>query len=247
MVYKYDMSEALTARQTQILKCLIDEYIKTASPVGSEALEKKFDLGVSPATIRNEMVALTSLTYLKQPHTSAGRVPTPKAMRFYIDQLMEEKQMSLAEEVKAKEKVWDARGDFEELIEEATQALAETTDNLAIGAVDSGKVCHAGYANIFRNPEFADLQVCANLFAFLEEARRINELFFGSEAFSSPVEVFFGEELKWPELKPMSVVATQFKVRGRTGALGVVGPARTSYPTIIPVLRYFGNLIQEIA
>lgn len=240
------MADGLTARQTQILKSLIGEYIETAEPIGSEALEKKYNLGVSPATIRNEMAALTKLGFLRQPHTSAGRVPTPSAMKFYIDQLMEEKQMSVAEEVKAKEKVWDARGNLDNLVEEATAALAEATQSLAVGAINEGKVYHSGYANIFRNPEFANLQICMDLFSFLEEARRINELFFGRDEFASPVEVIFGEELGWPELAPISVVATQFKVRGKSGALGVFGPARTSYSTVIPVLRYFGDLIQEV-
>ena len=83
------MSDALSARQTHILKSLIDEYIEAAEPIGSESLEKKYDLGVSPATIRNEMLTLTKMGYLRQPHTSAGRIPSPKAMKFYIDQLME--------------------------------------------------------------------------------------------------------------------------------------------------------------
>ena len=152
------MAEALTARQTQILKILIDEYIETAEPVGSESLDKKYNLGVSPATIRNEMVALTSADFLRQPHTSAGRIPTPKAMKFYVDQLMEERQMSVAEEVKAKEEVWDARGDINSLIREATHALAEKTQSLAVGAVESGDVWHSGYANLFLNPELANLE-----------------------------------------------------------------------------------------
>ena len=110
---------ALTSRQTQILKALIDEYIETAEPVGSGPLEKKYNLGVSPATIRNEMANLTRLGFLKQPHTSAGRIPTSGAMKFYVDQLMEEKQMSLAEEVKAKEEVWDERADFNKFLNES--------------------------------------------------------------------------------------------------------------------------------
>jgi len=96
---------SLTSRQTQILKVIIDEYIETAEPVGSDSLEKKYNLGVSPATIRNEMSLLTKSGYLKQPHTSAGRVPTSGAMKFYVDQLMEEKQMSLTDEVKAKKEI----------------------------------------------------------------------------------------------------------------------------------------------
>lgn len=241
------MTDGLTARQTQILKSLIEEYIETAEPIGSEALEKKYNLGVSPATIRNEMMALTKSKFLRQPHTSAGRVPSPKAMKFYIEQLMEEKQMSLTEEVKAKEEVWDARHDIDKLLEEATHALAERTKNLAIAALSGGKVWYAGYANIFLSPEFADLEVCASLFSFLEEMERLQELFFERVQGESPVEVVFGEEIDWPGLNPVGVVATRFNIKGKPGALGVIGPSRLNYSTVIPILRYFGNLIQEIA
>src|SRR3990172_11919944 len=108
------MTDSLTARQTQVLKSLIDEYIDTAEPVGSESLDKKYSLGVSPATIRNEMMDLTRMGYLRQPHTSAGRVPSPKAMKFYIDQLMDERRMSVAEEVKVKEGVMGVKDDLNE-------------------------------------------------------------------------------------------------------------------------------------
>ncbi len=240
------MTDALTARQTQILKALIDEYIETAEPVGSEALDKKYNLGVSPATIRNEMVTLTKLGYLRQPHTSAGRIPSPNAMKFYIDQLMEEKHMSLADEVKTKEEVWDSRNDLDELMEEATKALSDRTGSLAVSAIDNGKVWHAGYSNVFDNPEFADVQACASLFSFLEEVQMVQELFFRRSQGLSPIEVLFGEELGWPQLLPIGVVTTHFTVGGRNGAIGVIGPIRLSYQTVIPTLRYFKSLIEEI-
>lgn len=130
------MTDGLSARQTQILKALIDEYIETAGPVGSENLDKKYNLGVSPATIRNEMVALTKAGYLRQPHTSSGRIPSPVAMKFYIDQLMEEKQMSLADEVKAKEEIRDSKDNLDRLLDEATRGLAERTRSVALAATD---------------------------------------------------------------------------------------------------------------
>ena len=241
------MTDGLSARQTQILKALIDEYIETADPVGSENLDKKYNLGVSPATIRNEMAALTRAGYLHQPHTSSGRVPTPVAMKFYISQLMEEKQMSLADEVKAKEEIGGAGGDLDKLLAEATHALAQRTRNLTLAATDEGKLWHSGYANIFANPEFADLNICSRLFSFLEETDRIHELFFGHQESLSPIDVFFGEELNWFELSPIGIVATHFKAAGKRGALGVVGPIRLSYATIIPTLRYFSNMIEEIS
>jgi heat-inducible transcriptional repressor len=246
------MTEGLTARQTQILKAIIDEYIATAGAVGSEALDKKYNLGVSPATIRNEMVALTKSNYLKQLHTSAGRVPTPVAMKFYIDQLMEEKQMSLVDEVKAKEEVWDSRADLKTLMEEATHALAERTQSLAVSALDEGgkdnKFWHSGYSYIFQNPEFsADMAACASLFSFLEQDDKLQKLFFEISRPTSILDVLFGEELGMPEIDTTGIVATHFTVRGKPAMLGIIGPARSNYATTIPVLRYFRNLIEEVA
>lgn len=243
------MTDGLTSRQTQLLKTIIDEYIGTAEPVGSENLDKKYNLGVSPATIRNEMSTLTKSGYLKQPHTSAGRIPTPMAMKFYIDQLMEEKQMSLVDEVKAKEEVWDSRDDIDELMDEATHALATRTRSLSVAAIKDKKdrFWHAGHSYIFENPEFAEMAACRDLFSIFEEFDKMDRLFFGMAASASPLEVLFGEELGWPELAPTGIVATHFTVRGKPGALGVIGPARANYGTVIPILRYFGNLIEEIA
>jgi heat-inducible transcriptional repressor len=239
--------EGLTARQTQILKALIDEYILTAEPVGSLALEKKYSLGVSPATIRNEMVNLTKMKYLRQPHTSAGRVPTPQAMKFYINQLMEEKQMSLTDEVKAKEEVWDSRSDFDKLMTEATHALATRTKSLAVATTDEGDLWRWGYDNVFIHPEFADLAVCHDVFNMLEQQRRLKELFFERLTGVSPIEVVFGEELGWPNFEAVSVVATHFSAGGHNGVLAVIGPFRFNYPTVIPTIRHFRNLIQELA
>jgi len=94
----------LTQRQIEILRAIIEEYINSAEPVGSETLEKKYNLSASPATIRNEMVRLSESGYLKKPHSSAGRVPTPMGMKFYVTQLMKEKVLSTVEEVALKEK-----------------------------------------------------------------------------------------------------------------------------------------------
>ncbi|KKR29378.1 hypothetical protein A2715_03330 [Candidatus Woesebacteria bacterium RIFCSPHIGHO2_01_FULL_39_32] len=241
------MSDAISSRQTHILKALIDEYIEAAEPIGSESLEKKYSLGVSPATIRNEMMALTTMGYLRQPHTSAGRVPTPKAMKFYIDQLMEEKQMSLADEVKAKEDVMDAKNDYDEILDEATHSLSHATQSLAVATIDNeDKLWHAGYSHIFHHPEFTDPTATSQLFSFIEEVQRMHELFFTRMTGGSPVEVIFGEELGWPGFLPIGVVGSHFELQGRHGAIGVIGPTRLAYSRVIPVIRYFRDLIEEV-
>jgi heat-inducible transcriptional repressor len=239
------MGDALTSRQTQILKALIDEYIETAEPVGSEFLEKKHNLGVSSATIRNEMASLTQMGYLRQPHTSAGRMPTPKAMKFYIAQLMEEKQLSLAEEVKMKEEVLSVKDNIDKLMDEAVEILADRTKSLSVGIIDDGRTWYAGMANVFSNPEFNDLSLCTGVFSFLDQEENLMEIFFRRFAGSSPVEILFGDDLGWPNLEPVGIVATHFNLRDHQGALGIIGPMRLSYPRVIPLLRYFGNVIEQ--
>jgi heat-inducible transcriptional repressor len=237
----------LTDRQIKILKSVIEEYMESAEPVGSETLEKKYELGVSPATIRNEMVALTKMKYLHQPHTSAGRVPTKESFKFYVDQLMEEKKLSVADEVAAKEKIWDARFDFDKLMHQATKALAERTHALAVAATKKGDVYHAGYANILEAPEFYDIDLTRAVLSMLDETNRLLDIFshsFGEE----PIHLLFGDELGYELLEPCSLVFVEFDAGPeKSGSLGVIGPSRLNYPRIIPLVKYFGNLIEEMA
>jgi len=237
----------LTERQTRILKTIIEEYMETAEPVGSQTIEKKYELGVSPATIRNEMVRLTKAGYLKQPHASAGRIPTKEAFKFYVSQLMEEKKLSVAEEVAAKEKIWDARFDFNQLMREATRALAEQTRALAVAATKEGDVYHAGYANILEIPEFYDIDITKTILSMLDEIQPLFALFEKSFG-EGPIHLLLGDELGYEFLEPCGMVFTHFEAGPkRSGSLGVIGPSRLYYPRIIPMVRYFGGLIEELA
>jgi heat-inducible transcriptional repressor len=237
----------LTHRQTQILKAIVEEYIETAEPVASEQLEKKYNLGVSPATIRNEMATLTDQGLLRQPHTSAGRVPTSIALRFYIDNLMQEKQLSVAEEVSAKEKVWDSRFDFDRLMRQASLALAQATKDLAIAATDKGDIYYAGVSNILDMPEFYDIDVTRTVLSLLDEQARLSQLFFERTYGEDPVHIVFGSDLGWPFFEPVGMAFTHFNAgQDRQGSLAVVGPCRLDFPKVIPMLRYFSTLISGL-
>ena len=91
------MDEQLTDRKKRILKAIIRTYMETGEPVGSRTISKDKDLNVSSATIRNEMSDLTDMGYIVQPHTSAGRIPSDKGYRLYVDELMQEKEDEIAE------------------------------------------------------------------------------------------------------------------------------------------------------
>ena len=87
----------LTDRKKRILRAIIENYIQTAEPVGSKAIAELSGLDLSSATIRNEMSDLESMGLLEQPHTSAGRVPSPKGYRLYVNELMEQHKLSMQE------------------------------------------------------------------------------------------------------------------------------------------------------
>lgn len=237
----------LTERQAKVLKSVVEEYIETAEPVGSETLEKKYSLGVSPATIRNEMAVLTETGFLRQPHTSAGRVPTPTGFKVYIDQLMEEKKPSVTEEVAAKEAMWDYRHQFDRLLREATRALAGQTHSLAVAATKEGDIYSAGYAHILEMPEFYDIDVTKSVLSLLDEFQVLESLFeksFGDD----PIHILLGEDLGREFLQPCGLVFTNFQAGPKhSGSIGVIGPYRLNYSAIVPRIRYFGELISELA
>ncbi len=237
----------LTQRQVEILKALIEEYINTANPVGSETLEKKYSLSASPATIRNEMVALTKLGYLKKTHTSSGRVPTPSGMKFYVKQLMKEKDMSVTEEVAVKEGLWDYREKTDRFFKQMTRALAEKTKALAVATTNKGDVYCSGYANILDMPEFFDIDLTKNLLEAVDEFDFFDKLFL-SVLGDEDVHILLGEELG-PRLQgPYGFVYTNYQTPMKlNGAVGVIGPSRLDYTNVVPTVRFFGDLIEEIA
>ena len=118
----------LSERKLKILQAIISDYVRSAEPVGSRTLSKKYDLGISPATIRNEMADLEEMGYLTHPHTSAGRVPSDKAYRLYVNALMEKKELSREEKMVIAQRLQGSVNEFEKTIEHAAAVLSEITN-----------------------------------------------------------------------------------------------------------------------
>lgn len=237
----------LTQRQLQLLKAIISEYIETAEPVGSEKLDKKYNLGISPATIRNEMVRLTKLGYLKQPHTSAGRSPTHNAMKFYVTTLMKPDDLSVTEEVTVKQKLWDHKDRMGKLMREATKTLAQQTKLMSLAATNEGDIFSAGMGNILDMPEFYDIDITKHLLGTLDEYDYWWQIF-GSEPLTEDhLHILLGEELNNKVLESVGCVYTTFQTPTHSGAIGIIGPTRLNYSHIIPVVRFVGNIVDEVS
>lgn len=236
----------LTDRQTQILRYIIEEYINTAAPVGSEVLDRKFNLGVSPATIRNEMVQLSRIGYLHQPHTSAGRVPTPKALKLYVRQLMHEEDLSVAEEVSVKEQMWDYRDDLDDLLRQATRALADRTKCIGLALTSDEKIYHSGYFHILDKPEFFDIDVTKTVFSLLDHVDELINIFNRASS-EDPIHILLGDDFDNKYLEPVGIVFSDFAVGDIQGSIGVVGPSRLPFYYVIPLVRHLSLTIQDIA
>lgn len=241
----------LTQRQIKILKCITEEFIDSASPVGSETLEKKYNLGISSATIRNEMSSLTQLGFLKKGHLSAGRCPTSMGLKYYVRNLMTPKNMSVSDEIGVKEKVWDYRNEFEKLLKETTRELAQKTRSLAISTTDQGSVYSYGASNLLEEPEFYNIDVTKTVLSLLDNPNFWFEIISKAgvnidDSTSQLTHLLVGEDLGMEHLEPCGFIYQTYQAGPHRGIVGVIGPARVRYQVIIPVVDYFAELISTI-
>jgi len=239
--------EDLTQRQIEILKAIIQEYSDTGLPVGSEILEKKYKLGVSPATIRNEMVELAKKGYLKKQYFSSGRVPSAKGFRFFIKNLMKEKELVTTDEVTYKNSIWDDKDDPNRLLSQATKVLSKKTGFLSLAATDRGDIYYSGVGYLLERPEFFDIQLARNLFLRLDEISFWERIISEFIRLNADVLYFLGEEDFYdPLFESCGSVFGEFESEKIKGIIGVIGPKRMPYAVIIPQVRYFSNLINQL-
>ncbi len=239
--------EDLTQRQIDILKTIITEYTESAEPVGSEILEKKYKLGVSPATIRNEMVGLAKKGYLIKSHFSSGRIPSPKGFRFYIKNLMKEKELTTTDEVTYKNSVWDERAESHRLLSQAAKTLSQKTGLLSLVATNLGDVYYSGMANLLSKPEFFDLDLSRMLFGRLDEVHFWIRILDQFDQLHEDILFTLGEDdFRDPLFDICASVFGEFEGQKLKGIIGVVGPKRMYYETVTPQIKYFSSLIEEI-
>jgi heat-inducible transcriptional repressor len=235
----------LQPRQIQILRAIIEEFIETAQPVGSDTIDQKYNIGVSPATIRNEMVYLSKQGYLYKPHTSGGRMPTAQAFRLYVNELMREEELSVADEVSAKEKIWNSKDQLERLLQQTCQALAARAKAIGLAMSDDSHLYHSGYANLLEMPEFYDIQVMKRALSIIEQAKLLDEIFARGQSYDK-IQIVYGKELGEKELEQVGIMFISVNALGHHCQLGVLGSTRFNYSYLVPTMKYFKSLIEQI-
>ncbi len=141
--------EELTPRQQSILKVIVSEYIRSARPVGSDTIVDKYDLKISPATVRNAMGALEAAGYIYHPHTSAGRVPSDRGYRFFVDRLMGAAELTADEQRAISQQFQTVELALDEWVQLAATVLARTTSNAALVTLPLARQARLRHLDLF--------------------------------------------------------------------------------------------------
>ena len=231
----------MTDRQKKLLFAIVEQYAEVASPVGSSLLAKAFD--VSSATIRAEMALLEEAGYISHPHTSAGRVPTDKGYRYYVNHVAEDATVSPAEGRAEKALSTRARegGLPERTIRNAVDTLVNLTHNLGLATIGD-QLYMSGLGNLFGQPEFmhpGQVQEVARLLDNLEPWLR-------EAAPNQPLSVYIGRENPIGRAAGCSLIISKFRSPfSDTSYIGILGPTRQSYRDVMSLVRHAGESLEE--
>jgi heat-inducible transcriptional repressor len=230
----------MTERQQQILRAIVEQYAEVASPVGSSLMAKVFN--VSSATIRAEMAELERLGFIHQPHTSAGRVPTDKGYRYYVNQLADD--TNLPTERRA-EKALTTRvhhgGEPEQAIRNAVDTLVDLTHNLGLATIGN-QLYMSGLSNLFGQPEFINGQQVQQVARLLDNL----EPWLYEAAPNEPLSVYIGQENPIGRSAGCSLIISRFRsAYSDRSYIGVLGPTRQSYRDVMQLVRYAGQTLEE--
>jgi heat-inducible transcriptional repressor len=234
----------MTDRQFAILSAIIEQYAEVAVPVGSITLAKLF--GVSSATIRSEMVRLEEMGMIMQPHTSAGRIPTDKGYRFYVNALTDVKS---AEPVKLDRsaRAIDARvsnyGDrADRAIRSAVDSLVELTQNLGLATIGDELYIN-GIGNLFSQPEFMSGQHVQGVARLLDNL----EPWLREAAPNEPLNVYIGAENPIGKSSGATLIISRFRSPYSDHSyIGILGPTRQSYARVMGLVRHAGAMLEEV-
>ena len=219
----------LTERQDNLLKVIINEYIKTARPIGSALLVDKYNLDCSSATVRNEMLELDHKGYLRQPHTSAGRIPTEIAYRRFLESKFRPNKLTSVQKRKLDNSLntgTDRHG-FKSL----AKAMSDLSGEFILTAFADNDFFYTGLTNLFSQPEFGNQNIVCNVSTVIDHLdRHLSKLF---HKVDNDVKVLVGSE------NPIDPNLTLMTTKHQNGLLiSILGPMRMEYGLNISILEY---------
>lgn len=231
----------LTTRSELILRCIVEDYIRSAEPVGSRLLAEEYGLGVSPATIRNEMMLLEQDGYIRQPHTSAGRIPTEKGYQYYLRHIVA--QESEEHEAPPMKRLAVQETEIEGTLKSLAQRLVELSGETAFVAFDPRWSYYAGISNLFHKPDFEDLEQVRALSLLMDSFDQV-VMSMSQRATERPA-VFIGSEGLFGNHVSTIVVRYVFP-NEQQGTVGLIGPLRMNYIHNLALVQRAYEMLDEM-
>lgn len=237
----------ISDRRQRVLAALIEEYVARALPVGSRTIAEHYGLGVSSATVRNDLSALEEEGYISQPHTSAGRIPTDSGYRAFVDELID--SGSIVDDPSTEETVQRLRksaSELDELIDRTSRAISEFTDCLSV--VTPPHLAHPrrlGIMSLMKQPEFAYTEALLPIMQVLEDDTVLLHVLDTTAADEEDPQVRIGRENESEQLSGVSVVACRYGVGMDGGIVAVIGPTRMDYTKALTAVRIASKALGE--
>ena len=239
------MPKSVERREEAVLELIIKNYTESAEPVGSRFVARR--LGLSSATIRNVMSDLEEEGFLMHPHTSAGRVPTDKGYRYYVNTLMHKRILNDNIVDMVEEQYHQKIRSLEDVLEKTSHLMSSLTNYVGVTLLpDIEKVYLDGASHLIEQPEFHDIKKLHNLFKCLEDKVSVLKIICG-EIDDDKLTIHIGRENKSNYLSECSVVTRGYKVKGKkSGKLGVIGPKRMVYEKVVPMVELLADTVSTI-
>ncbi len=237
----------LTQRQEQLLKAIIEEFIKTACAVGSIDLPNKYNLNISSATIRNEMAKLMEMGYLEKEYSSSGRIPTTLAFKIFLNWLNDElENINIKTQVYINEQLFQNRFDLDNLFLTIVKNLADLTNNASLALVGK-RVYRYGLDKLMRYPEFQDLEILQKILKIFDDYSKFEKLL-SLYKNDDKIRILIGEEMQDEQMKRSAIVFAPIRLYGanKNAYIAIFGPNRMNYKKIIPLLQLITNKLSEI-
>lgn len=232
-------------RRNMVLATSINAYINSAEPVSSESLVQEF--GLSSATVRNILAELEEAGYLTHPYTSAGRIPTDRGYRYYVDFLMSEIELLHNEKQTIVNEYKSKIERMEDVLERTSEIISRITRYAGIVSLLEweDKFFYRGLSHILEQPEFHDSEKIRLLIKVMEEKKNLLDII--NRDFKEHTKVYIGSEIGCPEIDTCSlVISTYNRGKKQNGRLVVLGPRRMSYEHIIPTLEFISDIVSDI-
>jgi transcriptional regulator of heat shock response len=228
-------------RQQKILAAIVKEYSETANPAGSKELVEKYHFKESPATIRNDMAELEKAGFIFQPHKSAGRIPTDKGYRFFVNELMRRFELSEKERRMLKGELVKLQAQHEQLGRSISNLLSQVSGQAAFALLPNQSSA-TGLSQIIGDPEFTDPKTMKQVAQLLENIdQNASKLVKKSDL---NAEAIIGGESPVPVPKNLSLIVSNVRMKdGKKGVIGIIGPKRMAYAKNLSIINYLAKLI----